>query len=79
MARFVRIDKEGSQKTVLLNLDLVASVELSPQSDLLSSGGEQRKVYGTFLAHDKSVIATLSFEDAQAAHHWVKQHLDIAL
>lgn len=79
MARFVRIDKEGTQKTVLLNLDLVATVELSPQSDLLSSGNEQRKVYATFLAHDRSVMATLSFDDASAAGSWVKEQLGITL
>jgi len=80
MSRFVRIDKESSPKTVLLNLDLVATVELAHQSDLLSSGGpDSRKVYATFLAPDKTAIATLHFDGSDDANAWVKAHLGVAL
>jgi len=79
MTRFVRIDKEGSQKTVLLNLDLVATVELAQQSDLLSSGADSRKVYATFLAADKTAIATLHFDGSGDANAWVQAHLGVAL
>ena len=80
MGRFVRIDKESSPKTVLLNLDLVATVELAPQSDLLSSAGaDGRKVYATFLAPDKTAIATLHFDSSEDANAWVKTHLGVEL
>ena len=79
MNRFVRIDKEGSAKTVLLNLDLVATVELAPQSDLLSSGDDGRRVYATFLGADKTAIATLHFENPEEANNWVAAHLGVQL
>ena len=79
MTRFVRIDKESSPKTVLLNLDLVATVELAPQSELLSSSGDGRKVYATFLAPDKTAIATLHFDSSKDANAWVKAHLGVEL
>jgi len=80
MSRFVRIDKESSPKTVLLNLDLVATVELAPQSDLLSSGGaDARKVYATFLAPDKTAIATLHFDSSDDANAWVEANLGLKL
>lgn len=79
MTRFVRIDKESSQKTVLLNLDLVATVELAQQSDLLSSGADSRKVYATFLASDKTAIASLHFDSGDDANAWVQAHLGVAL
>jgi hypothetical protein len=79
MSKFVRIDKENSQKSVLLNLDLVATVELSQQSDLLSSGSDSRKVYITFLAPDKATIATLHFDSSQDANAWVQKHLGVEL
>lgn len=79
MSKFVRIDKENNpKKAVLLNLDLVASVELSPQSDLLSSNDEKR-VYASCLASDKTVIATVHFDSIEDAHAWVKQHLGVQL
>ncbi len=79
MSKFVRIDKENNpKKAVLLNLDLVASVELSPQSDLLSSSDEKR-VYASCLASDKTVIATVHFDSIEDAHAWVKQHLGVQL
>ncbi|MBQ5939888.1 MULTISPECIES: hypothetical protein [unclassified Massilia] len=79
MNRFVRIDKEGSQKTVLLNLDLVATVELAQASDLLSSNNDSRKVYATFMAPDKTAIATLHFDSAEDANTWVAAHLGVQL
>jgi hypothetical protein len=79
MSRFVRIDKESSPKTVLLNLDLVATVELAQQSDLLSSGNDGRKVYVTFLAPDKTAIATLHFDSPEDANAWVASHLGVQL
>ncbi|QOY94030.1 hypothetical protein IM543_21410 [Massilia sp. UMI-21] len=79
MSKFVRIDKENSQKSVLLNLDLVATVELSQPSDLLSSGNEARKAYATFLAPDKTTIATLHFDSLDDAGAWVNKHLDVEL
>ena len=79
MSKFVRIDKENNpKKAQLLNLDLVASVELSPQSDLLSSADEKR-VYASCLASDKTVIATVHFDSIEDAHAWVKQHLGVQL
>ncbi|THC42814.1 hypothetical protein [Massilia sp. Mn16-1_5] len=79
MSKFVRIDKENNpKKAQLLNLDLVASVELSPQSDLLSSADEKR-VYLSCLAHDKTVIATVHFDTVEDAHAWVQKHLDVQL
>ncbi|HAV35892.1 MAG TPA: hypothetical protein DCX52_05945 [Massilia sp.] len=79
MSKFVRIDKENNpKKAVLLNLDLVASVELSPQSDLLSASDEKR-VYASCLASDKTVIATVHFDSIEDAHAWVKQHLGVQL
>ncbi|MEW6371030.1 MAG: hypothetical protein AB1584_08850 [Pseudomonadota bacterium] len=79
MSKFVRIDKENNpKKAQLLNLDLVASVELSPQSDLLSSADEKR-VYASCLSHDKTVIATVHFDTVEDAHAWVKQHLGVQL
>jgi len=79
MSKFVRVDKENNpKKAVLLNLDLVASVELSPQSDLLSSSDEKR-VYASCLASDKTVIATVHFDSIEDAHAWVKQHLGVQL
>ncbi len=79
MSQFVRIDKENSQKSVLLNLDLVATVELSQPSDLLSSGNEARKAYATFLAPDKTTIATLHFDSLGDASNWVHKHLGVEL
>ncbi|CAN7196679.1 hypothetical protein [Massilia sp. LjRoot122] len=79
MSKFVRIDKENSQKSVLLNLDLVATVELSQPSDLLSSGNEARKAYATFLAPDKTTIATLHFDSLADASSWVNKHLGVEL
>jgi hypothetical protein len=79
MSKFVRIDKENSQKTVLLNLDLVATVELSQPSDLLSSGNDSGKVYTSFLAADKTVIATLHFDNTGDSNAWVHQHLGVEL
>lgn len=79
MSQFVRIDKENSQKSVLLNLDLVATVELSQPSDLLSSGNEARKAYATFLAPDKTTIATLHFDSLADASSWVNKHLGVEL
>lgn len=79
MSKFVRIDKENvPKKAQLLNLDMVASVELSPQSDLLSSSDEKR-VYASCLASDKTVIATIHFDTVEDAHAWVKQHLGVQL
>jgi hypothetical protein len=79
MSKFVRIDKENNpKKAVLLNLDLVASVELSPQSDLLSSADEKR-VYINCLAHDKTVIAALHFDTVEDAHAWVEKNLGVQL
>jgi len=79
MSKFVRIDKENNpKKAQLVNLDLVASVELSPQSDLLSSADEKR-VYASCLASDKTVIATVHFDTVDDAHAWVKQHLGVQL
>ena len=79
MSRFVRIDKESSPKTVLLNLDLVATVELSQPSDLLSSGNDARKAYVSFLAPDKTAIATLHFDSSEDASAWVQAHLGVQL
>ena len=79
MSKFVRIDKENSQKSVLLNLDLVATVELSQPSDLLSSGNDARKAYATFLAPDKTTIATLHFDSLADASSWVHKHLGVEL
>lgn len=79
MSKFVRIDKENSQKSVLLNLDLVATVELSQPSDLLSSGNDSRKAYATFLAPDKTAIATLHFDSLDDASAWVGKHLGVEL
>ena len=79
MSKFVRIDKENSQKSVLLNLDLVATVELSQPSDLLSSGNEARKAYVSFLATDKTTIATLHFDALADANAWVQKHLGVEL
>ncbi|RZA32108.1 MAG: hypothetical protein EOP92_27720 [Lysobacteraceae bacterium] len=79
MSKFVRIDKESSLKSVLLNLDLVATVELSQPSDLLSSGNEARKAYATFLAADKTTIATLHFDALADANAWVQKHLGVDL
>ncbi|MGH8852700.1 MAG: hypothetical protein ACREWI_00310 [Telluria sp.] len=79
MSRFVRIDKENSQKTVLLNLDLVATVELSQPSDLLSSDNDSHKAYTTFLAADKTTIATLHFDTFEDARAWVHKHLGVEL
>lgn len=79
MSRFVRIDKDNNpKKAVLLNLDLVASVELSPQSDLLSSADEKR-VYLNCLAHDKTVMATVHFDVVEDAHAWVEKNLGVQL
>jgi hypothetical protein len=79
MSKFIRIDKENNpKKAVLLNLDLVASVELSPQSDLLSSADENR-VYLSCLAHDKTVIATVHFDNVEDAHAWVDKNLGVQL
>lgn len=79
MSQFIRIDKDNNpKKAVLLNLDLVASVELSPQSDLLSSADEKR-VYLSCLAHDKTVIATVHFDSVEDAHTWVDTHLGVKL
>jgi hypothetical protein len=79
VSKFVRIDKENNpKKAVLLNLDLVASVELAPQSDLLSSADEKR-VYASCLASDKTVIATVHFDIIDDAHAWIKQHLGVQL
>jgi hypothetical protein len=79
MSRFVRIDKDKHpKKAVLLNLDLVASVELSPQSDLLSSADEKRMV-ASCLAHDKAVIASIHFDSVADAHAWVHTHLGVQL
>ena len=65
---------------MLLNLDLVATVELAPQSDLLSSGGaDSRKVYATFLAPDKTAIATLHFDSSADATAWVEANLGLKL
>jgi hypothetical protein len=79
MSKFVRIDKENSQKSVLLNLDLVATVELSQPSDLLSSGNDSRKAYVSFLAADKTTIATLHFDALGDANAWVQKHLGVEL
>lgn len=80
MSRFVRIDKESSsKKAVLLNLDLVATIELSQQSDLLSSNGDRKRVYASFLSNDKTVIATLHFDHVKDAHAWVSKHLGVQL
>ncbi|KQQ87375.1 hypothetical protein [Massilia sp. Leaf139] len=77
MSQFIRIDKDSNpKKAVLLNLDLVASVELSPQSDLLSSADEKR-VYLSCLAHDKTVIATVHFDSVEDAHAWIQNHLGV--
>lgn len=77
MSQFIRIDKDSNpKKAVLLNLDLVASVELSPQSDLLSSADEKR-VYLSCLAHDKTVIATVHFDSVEDAHAWIQKHLGV--
>lgn len=79
MSKFVRIDKENNpKKAVLLNLDLVASVELAPQSDLLSSADEKR-VYASCLASDKTVIATVHFESLEDAHAWIEKQLGVQL
>ncbi|MFC4932342.1 hypothetical protein [Massilia sp. GCM10023247] len=79
MSKFVRIDKENNgKKAVLLNLDLVASVELAPQSDLLSSADEKR-VYASCLASDKTVIATVHFDSIEDAHAWIDTHLGVQL
>ena len=79
MSKFVRIDKENNpKKAVLLNLDLVASVELAPQSDLLSSADEKR-VYASCLASDKTVIATVHFDSVEDAHAWIEKQLAIKL
>lgn len=79
MSKFVRIDKENNpKKAVLLNLDLVASVELAPQSDLLSSSDEKR-VYISCLASDKTVIATVHFDTIEDAHTWIEKHLGVQL
>lgn len=79
MSQFIRIDKDNNpKKAVLLNLDLVASVELSPQSDLLSSADEKR-VYLSCLAHDKTVIATVHFDSVDDAHAWIDTHLGVQL
>lgn len=79
MSKFVRIDKENHpKKAVLLNLDLVASVELAPQSDLLSSADEKR-VYASCLASDKTVIATVHFDTIEDAHAWIEKHLSVQL
>lgn len=79
MSKFVRIDKENNpKKAVLLNLDLIASVELAPQSDLLSSADEKR-VYASCLASDKTVIATVHFDTVEDAHAWLEKHLEVRL
>ncbi len=78
MGRFVRIDKD-KQKAVLLNLDLVATVELAPHSDLLSSNSDERRVNANFLAADKTVIASLHFDDAAEAHAWVAANLGVQM
>ena len=61
------------------NLDLVATVELSQPSDLLSSGNEARKAYVSFLAPDKTTIATLHFDKLDDANAWVHKHLGVEL
>ncbi|MBD8676829.1 hypothetical protein, partial [Massilia sp. CFBP 13721] len=59
-------------------LDLVASVELSPQSDLLSSADEKR-MFVSCLAHDKTVIATVHFDSVEDAHAWIEKNLNVKL
>jgi hypothetical protein len=79
VSKFVRIDKENNpKKAVLLNLDLVVSVELAPQSDLLSSADEKR-VYVSCLASDKTAIATVHFDTIEDAHAWIEKHLGVQL
>ncbi|UVW28298.1 hypothetical protein [Massilia sp. H6] len=80
MSKFIRIDKDNvPKKAVLLNLDLVATVELAPQSELLSSSNDEKRVYASLLSGDKTTLATVHFDNVEDAHAWVATHLDVRL
>ena len=80
MSKFIRIDKDNTpKKAVLLNLDLVATVELAPQSDLLSSNNDEKRMYANLLSGDKTTLATVHFDSVDDAHAWVATHLGVKL
>jgi hypothetical protein len=57
---------------------VIDSTKGKPQSDLLSSADEKR-VYASCLASDKTVIATVHFDTIEDAHAWIEKHLGVQL
>lgn len=76
MSNFIRIDNSDDPgQTTLLNLDWVAKIELS-HGDHLSN---KHDVHVKCIADDAFILATLHFQDLDAAHHWVFENLGIRL
>lgn len=78
MSKFVQInDSPNPQYALMLNLDHVSKVELSPE---ISFGGiKSEKVWVTLFRMDGYEMKKLDFETRDLANRWVLQHLGIEL
>jgi hypothetical protein len=78
MSKFVRIDKaEDPKKALMLNLDLVATVEFSLQDSLKPHGTPRASV--SFYSSERMTVATLYFDSVDEGNRWVLQHLGVEL
>lgn len=78
MSKFVRIDKgEDPKKAVMLNLDLVATVELLHQARVRPHEAPRSSI--TLHSADQLRLASLDFDSVDQANRWALQHLGIEL
>jgi len=78
MSKFVQINEsQNPQYATILNLDLVAKVELSPRLSIGSQKSPEVEI--KLVSVDRFDLTTLKFENREAANRWVLLHLGIEL
>jgi hypothetical protein len=78
MSKFVQINEsQNPQYATILNLDLVAKVELSPRLSIESQKSPEVEI--KLVSVDRFDLTTLKFENREAANRWVLLHLGIEL
>ena len=76
MSKFICIDSTRDVgRTILLNLNWVARIELTQEDP----SSEKNGVHVKCLSDDAFALATLYFDSMEAAHQWVSEQLDIRL
>jgi len=78
MSKFVFIDRSTSVdgEVLMLNLDLVAKVKITPQS---YRSGAPPRAHISFESDDQLILGSLYLDTMEEGKRWVLQHLGIEL